>query len=179
VVLGGFWVVVVVVKVTSNRAQSEGLTCQNFRILSVRPRRALNNLLVKHILECHKDTFVKAAERTQSLREANPDVDVPNSIYDEREDSIYSTNVSVVAPSELEIEFDDQIAKSRIYRRIQKRALTKAREAEVKAKEAIAITIRNMQLKEEATKAKSLFLANVSHELRTPLNSVIGMSELL
>ena len=62
---------------------------------------------------------------------------------------------------------------------LQKRALAKAREAEVKAKEAEAIAIRNMNLKEEAAKAKSLFLANVSHELRTPLNGVIGMSELL
>ncbi|KAF2640308.1 hypothetical protein P280DRAFT_428266 [Massarina eburnea CBS 473.64] len=62
---------------------------------------------------------------------------------------------------------------------MQKRALAQARSAEIKAKEAEAIAIRNMKLKEEAAKAKSLFLANVSHELRTPLNGVIGMSELL
>jgi signal transduction histidine kinase len=62
---------------------------------------------------------------------------------------------------------------------MQKQALAKARESENKAKEAEAIAIRNMKLKEEAAKAKSLFLANVSHELRTPLNGVIGMSELL
>jgi signal transduction histidine kinase len=62
---------------------------------------------------------------------------------------------------------------------MQKRALAQARAAEIKAKEAEAIAVRNMQLKEEAAKAKSLFLANVSHELRTPLNGVIGMSELL
>jgi signal transduction histidine kinase len=62
---------------------------------------------------------------------------------------------------------------------VQKRALAQARAAEIKAKEAEAIAIRNMKLKEEAAKAKSLFLANVSHELRTPLNGVIGMSELL
>lgn len=32
---------------------------------------------------------------------------------------------------------------------------------------------------EEASRAKSVFLANTSHELRTPLNAVIGYSELL
>jgi len=32
---------------------------------------------------------------------------------------------------------------------------------------------------EEATKAKSAFLATMSHEIRTPLNGVIGMTELL
>ena len=61
----------------------------------------------------------------------------------------------------------------------QKRALTKARDAEIKAKNAEAEAKENVRLKEEAAKAKSIFLANVSHELRTPLNGVIGMSELL
>jgi len=32
---------------------------------------------------------------------------------------------------------------------------------------------------EEASRAKSLFLASVSHELRTPLNAIIGLSNLL
>ena len=61
----------------------------------------------------------------------------------------------------------------------QKLALAKAREAEIKAKAAEAEAMENVRLKEEAVKAKSMFLANVSHELRTPLNGVIGMSELL
>ncbi|KAI9811780.1 MAG: hypothetical protein M1827_005325 [Pycnora praestabilis] len=61
----------------------------------------------------------------------------------------------------------------------QKKALAQAREAEKKAKLAEAEAMRSVRLKEEAAKAKSMFLANVSHELRTPLNGVIGMSELL
>src|SRR5690606_8227653 len=32
---------------------------------------------------------------------------------------------------------------------------------------------------EEASRAKSLFLATMSHEIRTPLNGVLGMNELL
>ncbi len=59
---------------------------------------------------------------------------------------------------------------------MQKRSLAQAREAETKAKEAEAVAIRNMKLKEEAAKAKSMFLANVSHELRTPLN--VSMRQL-
>ncbi|KAI4173562.1 MAG: hypothetical protein LQ343_002900 [Gyalolechia ehrenbergii] len=61
----------------------------------------------------------------------------------------------------------------------QKLALAQARDAELKAKSAEAQAMRSVREKEEAAKAKSMFLANVSHELRTPLNGVIGMSELL
>lgn len=62
---------------------------------------------------------------------------------------------------------------------VQKKALAKALEAEKQANIAKAEALRNVQLAEEAAKAKSIFLANVSHELRTPLNGVIGNSELL
>lgn len=62
---------------------------------------------------------------------------------------------------------------------MQKGHMEKMAESEKRAKEAEVIAISNMKLKEEAAKAKALFLANVSHELRTPLNGVIGMSELL
>ena len=61
----------------------------------------------------------------------------------------------------------------------QKKALSAARDAEAKARKAEAEAKENVRLKEEAMRAKSVFLANVSHELRTPLNGVIGMSELL
>ncbi len=62
---------------------------------------------------------------------------------------------------------------------VQRAALARARDAEIKSRLAEAEAIRTMRLKEEAANAKTLFLANVSHELRTPLNGVIGMSELL
>jgi len=62
---------------------------------------------------------------------------------------------------------------------VQKQALAQARESEKKAKDAEAEAREMVRLKDEAAKAKSMFLANVSHELRTPLNGVIGMSEML
>ena len=38
---------------------------------------------------------------------------------------------------------------------------------------------RDLDLAEEASRAKGTFLATMSHEIRTPLNAIIGMSELL
>ncbi|MBR1478477.1 MAG: response regulator [Lachnospiraceae bacterium] len=39
--------------------------------------------------------------------------------------------------------------------------------------------IKAKQIAEEASQAKSEFLANVSHEIRTPINAIMGMDELI
>ncbi|MDR1731334.1 MAG: response regulator [Synergistaceae bacterium] len=59
------------------------------------------------------------------------------------------------------------------------------REIKAKEKEMKAINERNMALMvktraaQEASEAKSRFLASMSHEIRTPMNAIIGMSDLM
>ncbi len=58
-------------------------------------------------------------------------------------------------------------------------ALVEAREARRLAEDARQQAERHAAVAEEASQAKSRFLATVSHEIRTPMNGVIGMSALL
>jgi PAS domain S-box-containing protein len=53
----------------------------------------------------------------------------------------------------------------------------KQAEAEIRRQSAEIAQARDQAL--EASRAKSIFLANMGHELRTPLNAVIGYSEML
>ncbi len=65
---------------------------------------------------------------TQSLRVQNPSVRVANSIYNRADNasSAFARDVmSVVAPSELEVEFDDMIINSQAYRRAMAHAQAK------------------------------------------------------
>ncbi|NNC10040.1 histidine kinase, partial [Corallococcus exiguus] len=41
------------------------------------------------------------------------------------------------------------------------------------------LTVHKQQLAEQASQAKSRFLATLGHEVRTPMTGVLGMSELL
>ncbi len=72
--------------------------------------------------------FRAAATITQSLRVRNPSVTVANSIYhqaDNANSAVGPDVTSVVAPSELEFEFDDMIINSQAYRRAMAHAQAK------------------------------------------------------
>jgi PAS domain S-box-containing protein len=56
--------------------------------------------------------------------------------------------------------------------------ITRQRHAELTRLEEVRLQAENAQIR-EASRLKSLFIANMQHELRTPLNAVIGLSQLL
>ena len=78
-------------------------------------------------------------------------MNVPNSIYggDERERSIYSTTISLAAPSEMEFDFDDQIVNSRVYRRMLAQAMTKTTPSDVEVIEGDLIDFSDVATNKE------------------------------
>lgn len=80
------------------------------------------------MLHQQRDTVQTSARITQSLRTQNPSIRVANSIYARPTESRPFDAVSMVAPSDVEFEFDDLVVNSQVYRR----ALRAAQEAQAK-----------------------------------------------
>ena len=59
------------------------------------------------------------------------------------------------------------------------RDFTAERAAEARVKEAIALAATEQRRAEEASHAKSLFVASVSHEVRSPVNALLGYLQLM
>jgi signal transduction histidine kinase/predicted ATPase/serine/threonine protein kinase len=118
-----------------------------------------NDLLGTLYCEAPPNTFTERTLTLLKLLVNQIAISIANALLFKRSEKIQASNTSMLE--------------------VQKQALAQARESEKKAKAAEAKAMEMVRLKEEAARAKSMFLANVSHELRTPLNGVIGMSEML
>jgi len=80
---------------------------------------------MKDMLQRKSEAVRSLAHQTLSLPSKNPSVAVPNSIFGDRNQNPVSQGhdvASVVAPSELEFEFDDIVVNSQAYRRVLARA---------------------------------------------------------
>ena len=80
---------------------------------------------MKDMLQRKSEAVRSSAHQTLSLRSKNPSVAVPNSIFGDRNQNPVSQGhdvASIVAPSELEFEFDDIVVNSQAYRRVLARA---------------------------------------------------------
>jgi hypothetical protein len=131
-------------------------------------------LEIKQLLDRNNDTFVQVAESTRSLREDNPGIDVPTSIYgkEDEAESIRSTIVSVVAPSDQEFDFDDLIVSSKVYRKFLAEAMAKGNLDNLGASEIVEgdlidlsdgsiLTARQGQLEEVATDSAARLLGGL------------------
>jgi hypothetical protein len=76
---------------------------------------------IKETLQQKGDTFRMSADMTESLRARNPSVRVAGSIYSQEGNpgaAPAPDAASIVAPSELEFDFDDLVVSSHVYRKI-------------------------------------------------------------
>lgn len=92
-----------------------------------------------------------------------------------QKETIYKFRVQIIL---ITIVFAMIIVTSVLYANIKSRNALKLEQANLKLEEKNEQLGEAIELAEEASKAKSAFLAKMSHEIRTPMNAIIGLTTL-
>jgi signal transduction histidine kinase len=138
-----------------------------------------------------QDLVMPGVDGLQLLRQYRADVvtkDTPVIVLSSKEDPVVKSEAFTAGASDYLVKLPDRVelvARIRLHSRARvnqlqrddaHRALRESQQLLVSNNREL-ITL-NRQL-EDATKAKSAFLATMSHEIRTPMNGVLGMTALL